>query len=359
MKNIDWIKQLKKKVTDFLDNISEDSYRYIKYSFSGDIYSNSINWGLGQNVFMVKILYMLDILNSVNLEQKNNLTRNIKKFQDRDGYIADPLIRKLITKKKFLFFKDKSNEFEVEKIRRAETRQSFSALNCMGEKPDKPFIHIPYSENEIDRFLSNFDWRYPWNAGSHFSHLLFFLRLNEKMFGYECKNATYLINYANLWVDKIQSDKDGFWHKGDTSIKEKINGAMKILTGKEAANILTINNHEKIIDGCLNAVNDYEACSNFNVVYCIFYCSRISDYKKKEIKKFCYDRLEIYRKFYFEDIGGFSFHLNKANDIYYGAKITRGLNEPDIHGTVMFIWGIALILRILELPNLNFKIPLT
>lgn len=360
MKISDWIKSLEKKVSNFLKVISEDDFNYIKYSLSGDLYDCKVNWGLGQNVFMIKILYILDILNNISLEQKTNLIRNIKKFEDRDGYIADPLIRKLITGNKFIFFKERTNVNKVEKIRRAETRQSFSALNCLNERPKKPFLHIPCTENEIDNFLSDLDWEFPWDAGSHFSHLLFFLKLNEKMFGYKKKETDNLIKYANEWVDNIQSKSDGFWYIKDATAKEKINGAMKILTGKEAANILTINNHEKIIDGCLNAVNDSEeACSNFNIIYCLYYCSRISDYKKKEIKKFCYDRLDIYRKFYFEDIGGFSFHLNKANDIYYGAKITRGLNEPDIHGTVMFLWGITLISKILELDFIDFKIPLT
>ena len=173
MKNINWIKDLKKNVGAFLGLLIEDDFDYIKYSLSGDIYKRSTNWGLGQYVFMIKILYMLGLLENINSEKRNNLINGIKRFQSKDGYISDPLIIKLITKKRFLFFKDKLNEFEVEKIRRAETRQSFSALNCLGEKPDRPFLHIPYNEKDIDTFLSGFNWEHPWNAGSHFSHLLF------------------------------------------------------------------------------------------------------------------------------------------------------------------------------------------
>ncbi|GAH55262.1 unnamed protein product, partial [marine sediment metagenome] len=179
MKNINWIKNLKKNVGVFLDMLAENNFNYIKYSLSGDIYGRNTNWGLGQNVFMAKILYMLDLLEGIDSDKRNNLINGIKKFQDGNGYISDPLIIKLITKKRFLFFRDKSNEFELEKIRRAETRQSFSALNCLGEKPDKPFLYIPYDERSIGNFLSGFNWKYPWDAGSHFSHLLFFLKLNE------------------------------------------------------------------------------------------------------------------------------------------------------------------------------------
>jgi len=47
---------------------------------------------------------------------------------------------------------------------------------------------------------------------------------------------------------------------------------------------------------------------------------------------------------------------HKTNIYYYGAKITRGLNEPDIHGTCMFLWGISIISQILEIDQeLGFK----
>jgi hypothetical protein len=79
-------------------------------------------------------------------------------------------------------------------------------------------------------------------------------------------------------------------------------------------------------------------------------------YKLKEIKKFAQDRLRIYNKYYFPEIGGFSFLPNKANVYYYSAKITKGLNEPDIHGTCMFLWGISIIAQIIEIDKkLGFK----
>jgi hypothetical protein len=183
--------------------------------------------------------------------------------------------------------------------------------------------------------------------------------MNKKLFGYNNDLTDELINYANSWVDNIQSDDDGFWYNKDTSNLEKINGAMKILTGKTAADIFFVKNHEKIINLCLKSVNDNEACSNFNIVYCLYYCSNISDYRIDEIKEFCLDRLKIYKKFYHEKVGGFSFFINKANDIYYEVKITRGISEPDIHGTVMFLWGITLISKILKLDFIDFNIPLT
>ena len=179
------------------------------------------------------------------------------------------------------------------------------------------------------------------------------------MFGYKIQESENLIVFADEWIDGLQNKNDGFWYKGDADKKQRINGAMKILTGKAAAGIENINCHEKIIDGCLEAVNDTEACSNFNIIYCLYFCSRISDYRKKEIAVFCEERLNIYRKYYFDDTGAFSFYQGKANDYYYGAKITKGLDEPDIHGTVMFLWGITLISKILGIDFLDFQVPVT
>ena len=79
-------------------------------------------------------------------------------------------------------------------------------------------------------------------------------------------------------------------------------------------------------------------------------------YRFTEIQNFAKNRLEIYRKYYFPEIGGFSFLPQKANVHYYEAKLTKGKNEPDIHGTVMFLWGISIISQILGIDKeLGFK----
>ncbi len=384
-----WLDSIHRKTKKFLDLLAEDNYKYFKYSLSGDLYNRQDNWGLAQLVFAAKVFYMLGLLevadnkNSdlsdiiLKPEQVINIANSIQKYQDDEGYISDPLIIRLLRSNLRFSLFNKKNNFKIEKIKRAETRQAFAALNCLGYYPLKPFLNIPANIKEVEYFLRSFDWSHPWDAGSHFSHLLFFLSFNKKMLNFyknnnlseDHKNNLYkiagkfekadeLIQHANNWVDLLQNKNDGFWYKKNANILEKINGAMKILTGKEAAGINYINYHERIIDGCLSAVNDNEACSNFNIVYVLYYCSNISDYKKQEIQEFCYNRLKIYKHYYFEDTGGFSFYRNKANDYYYGALITKGLNEPDIHGTVLFIWGISLISKILNL-GYEFKIPIT
>ena len=51
----------------------------------------------------------------------------------------------------------------------------------------------------------------------------------------------------------------------------------------------------------------------------------------------------IIDKHFFHEIGGFSYYLNKSQTSYYGVEIARGLNTPDIHGTILLTWLIAMI----------------
>ena len=37
--------------------------------------------------------------------------------------------------------------------------------------------------------------------------------------------------------------------------------------------------------------------------------------------------------------------------MYYGCKVALGKNEPDIHGTTLFMWGIAIIASLLGIDK--------
>ncbi len=133
---------------------------------------------------------------------------------------------------------------------------------------------------------------------------------------------------------------------------------MKIITGLKGADKMNFRYPEKLIDLCLRTKNDKHACDNFNIIYLLHYANEIAEknYRVDEIKDFATERLRIYKNYYFPEIGGFSFLPDKANVYYYGMKITKGLKEPDIHGTVMFLWGISIIMQILGYKNnLEFR----
>lgn len=354
----EWLINLKSDVTEFLNQLrTEECPGFYKYTLSGDIYGLEHKWGLGNSVFATKIYHMIGNLTE---NEKEKLSSFILSFQKNNGYIFDDFIDKrdipsrIKTQLKNII--RNGNFSEIRQLsnpprRVAETRQSIAALIMLNKKPLRPFSDIPENIQETKNYLERLDWNNPWSAGSHFSHLLFFLYYNKKLFNYDKydKNEV-LIDYAIKWVNKLQSEKDGCWHKNEISNQLKVNGAMKILTGLRVVNKLdTLKFTEKIIDTCLETINDQEACSHFNIIYVLYECSRLTDYRNQEIKQYALNKLKNYREYYYPKIGGFSFKKNLSNDYYLGIKLANSKNEPDIHGTVMFLWGITLILKILGL----------
>jgi hypothetical protein len=349
-----WIYDLKNKVPLFLDELKgKKRPGFYHYSLSGDFFGERIKWGLGNAVFFLKIIYTLNLENAYQAETGAAI-KFVKSFQKKNGLICDPLVNLLATPGRFISaVKNLAREDIVgAETKRAETRQSFSALELFGVTPPRPYKKIPKNKEEIEEYLSRLDWAAPWGAGSHFSHLLFFLKRSD------LPDKEGLITAAIDWANNLQHPEDGFWYQGEPEINQKINGAMKIISGLVAAGRIDFKFAGKIIDNCLAAKNDRHACDNFNIVYVLKYCRQVlgGNYREEEIRDFMFKRLEIYREYYHENAGGFSFNKLRPKKTYYGAIIDRGNPEPDIHGTVLFLWGISVIAQVLGIDReLGFK----
>ena len=350
---IEWLKELRIKIPEFLKLLKYNNKSGLyRYSLSGDYYDDTINWGLGQAVFAAKIYYMFNILTK---KDRNELSSFINSFQDESGYIHDPLIervsrtRRVASSIKNIDFNNIFNEQTM----KAETRQSFAALQCLGSRPNLPCPKIPYTKKDISKYIKQLNWRQPWGAASYVSHLLFFLNYNKKHFHAYENETEELINYS-IKVANSYQQKDGAWYApvANIPIHQKVNGAMKMMTAYEAVDRDDFNNPEGLIDLCLSTINDGHACNNFNIICVLYHCSKKTDYRRPEIETYFFERLKLYKNHYWPEYGGFSFYERKANNLYYGAKITKGLPEPDIHGTVLFLWGIALITDLLNLDNI-------
>lgn len=354
---LSWISPVKNCVRGFLEKLRGASRSgFYRYSLSGDLHGEEAAWGLGNTVFAVKILYTIGDIDGMSNERKSELAGFITSFQKRDGSISDPLI---IHTSVFNRIKGAFRTFDFRNIGsgqtiRAETRQSMSSLQLLREKPRCMFSRIPYTPDGVEEYLGSLNWSDPWSAGSHFSHLLFFYDYNATVFGYREAESRGLINQAIEYANQMQSKDEGIWFNGTaTSLQQKVNGAMKILTGLKAAGQMKVSYPDRMIDLALSAVNDEHSCDNFNIVFVLKYANEMSggSHRLNEIRDFCMRRLAIYREYYHGNSGGFSFFKGRSNTTYYGARITKGLNEPDIHGTCLFLWGIALITQILGLEE--------
>lgn len=339
------IREIKEKLPDFLEKMQySDKNGAFQYTLSGDILSEKFNWGLGNSVFALKIFKTLNIIP----ENLSEIANFIQSFQKPSGEFYDPYIRHIsFPMRLYNSVKERDlNRLHHKFIRRAETRQSVSALKLFNIEPKYIYTDFPQNPEKIASFLDTLNWKIPWGAAAHFSALLFFLSVSR------LENKAGLIDYAIKHIEKYRQ-KDGCWYAGNPSLQNKINGAMKVITGlKAAADFADFNegkvifeNVNELIDTVLLASNDKNACSNFNLTYVLRYANKLinSTYRFDEIEKFIMQRLDIFKQFYYEKYGAFAFRKNKSNSIYYGAIISKGKNEPDIHGTVMFLWGLAVI----------------
>lgn len=348
---ISWLSSLRPSTLSFLELMKgEQVPGFYKYSFTGDLHDENAHWGLGNAVFAVKIYYTLQALNELPAIEKTALVNFIRGFETSEGQYYDPLVKRLSWTRTTLAAIRKLDfkNFSHQAVIRAETRQALSALHILGVSPKTHFQTFPKTTRDIERFLDRLRWDIPWSAGSHFSHLLFFLHHSQ------LPQKKDLIDFAIHWINKIQRPRDGMWYRGAPSRQQKINGAMKIITGLKAAGITHFAYPEQMISACLSVINDTHACDNFNIIFVLKYALQNCSPRQpnKKVLDFFWDRLNIYRKYYHTDTGGFSFYQNRANTYYYGARITKGRNEADIHGTVLFLWGISIIVKTLELSHL-------
>tara|TARA_Y100000590_G_scaffold470726_1_gene668678 strand:- start:148069 stop:149157 length:1089 start_codon:yes stop_codon:yes gene_type:complete len=349
---IDWIFSCKEKAKAFLTTMETKTPGRYKYSFSGDLYPDNIHWNLGASVFALKIMYLLQIKDENKMQAAANY---ILSFKSSSSDIYDPIVFKKSFLRNFLggLKRKEFNNFFNKAYISADTRQSLSSLSLFDLVPKDFQFNYLKSEKEITNFLNSFEWDKPWNAGSHFSHAMFFLNEAHKQERVSGEDFNILVKSSIDWINKIQSSADGCWYAGTVDLRNKINGAMKIITGFLAVGIEEFPYANELVDTCLMAKNDNHACDNFNIVLVLNYASKQlgRNYRQKEIEEFVVGKLTDYKKYYFENLGGFSFLEGKANDRYYGAKISNGKNEPDIHGTVLFLWGISIISQILGIEN--------
>ncbi len=191
--------------------------------------------------FAMKIAWQIGIWESWPTERKRGCIAFVKSFQNPDGWFIDQwLFRQAkpgLKERAGAYLqrilggnppqeKDARDLINI----RAETRQSASTLLMVGDMPTYQLPLECSSTEEVERFIFSFDWSRPWAAGSHLSHLLFMLSVNEKFFDKTFVNAP-LIDAAMACLAKLRDPGSGCWCQGNPDPVERINGAMKVFSG--------------------------------------------------------------------------------------------------------------------------------
>ncbi len=200
---------------------------------------------------------------------------------------------------------------------------------------------------EVKKFISKLDWRFPWNAGAQTAGICVFISFDKRI--------KELSKYINSEIEKLVQP-DGAYYKGSIENQsEKINGAMKVLTGLDWLNI-PIHKPKELIDLCLSHRPNREGCDIVDVIYVLYKCTEQTDYKKNEIKNYVEDLIPIIMTHYKEEEGGFSYYSKKSQEYYYGVRISEGKDEADLHGTTLLTWALSMIFSILGKPYPSWKI---
>lgn len=345
---VDFFRELIQKLPLFVGSMENMSVKgKYRFSYSGDLIAEKMHWGLGQTTFATRILY---IINSLNEQKKSELADFILSFQTNKGAFFDKEIaKKSINSRVTRAIKNCNIGYLSNAVNiRAETRQALAALINLDRFPKVYFRDTELSEKSILKYVNSLDWSNPWSAGSHFNHQLFFLCFDPDI------SDAQKTSYVRMFLDNLANycQKDGFYQKDKTiNANIMVGGMMKILMGLS----LFDKAKEFILPGfadlCLDKMKALDACENFNTVYTLYQCATYSDYRRDEIEKFALYTADRWKDFYYSQYGGFSFSKKKSGVSYYGAVVSKGLNEPDLHGTAMFVWGFLIIAKILGIDG--------
>ena len=187
---------------------------------------------------------------------------------------------------------------------------------------------------------------------------MFFLKLNADVFSRRDEYER-LAPVVLEQLDELQDETTGSWFIGDPPIPQKVNAAMKVLLIYDLIG-MPFRWPERLIDFCLAAATEDDACHNVDIIYVLHQCNYWTPHRRADIQAFAERRLKAIRNHVKPD-GAFSFFPDRAGTHYYaGLRVSKGLPESDIHGTHLLVWASTLIADLLGFRDeLGWKLPIT
>lgn len=344
-----WVCEIAEKTPAFVLRLrSNGEEGRFRLSVSGDVFPPNGSCGLAQTTFAIRVLY---ILNRLERRDADSMRGFIQRFRMQDGSYYDDYVNR---KTRWRRAAQTLSTFDYRHlsgfyVRNAETRQAIAALKNSGENILSPYYPFIPEAKAITDFIRALDWRNPWGAASHVNHLIFFTKFCERL-SPQTKDSIYEV--VEQCLNQYRR-ADGFLYASASSPlpAQKIGGMMKTLMGLSLIGREKFWLSEGIIDGCLLAKRTGDACENLNTIFVLDRCLCLG-HRTAEITDFALTKAESWRTLhYWPAEGGFSFYAGRAQDHYYGARVTKGLPEPDLHGTAMFIWGLYIVANMLGMKQ--------
>lgn len=388
-----WLFELTASISSWLEMLYKpDHPGQLKFCLKGNIIEPSPTTGLGASALALKLAYQIGLWDQLDVSTRAAWVDHIRSFQEPEiGYFEDQaflipadyiagkswytrnqsrIYRKLGLKTdigdrgiKFDEIKTTDLKKKDKAVRRAESRQAAAALMAAGSVPSFPFTHIPTESEAIVRYLDRLPWYWnPWHSGSHTAYLVFALKMNAEFFEQRAQFEA-LLPIVFSYLDRIQDTETGAWFKGSwlprkVPLNQQVNGAMKVLTAYRLMN-MPFHRPERLIDLCLMAFDDRDACHSVDLIYVLHECAQLTSHRLAEIHEFAKILLTRIKRHLKAD-GALSFFPDWANTTYYGVPISRGLPESDVHGSHLLVWAATLCVSLLGYQDqLGWRMPIT
>lgn len=317
--------------------------------------------------FAVKTAWHIGAWPDWQADAREACIRFIQSFQTAEGNFVDEwLLRNLAVAPRLAALKhlrlrelvtNGSSADARQRAVRAETRQSAATLLLVGERPRFPLPTSMWAtESAVRQFVRSLDWTSPWGSGSHTSHLVAFLVINDRLRGGPSPPSTMLLDATFDEAERFLDPRTGTWGQGAISPVQRINGAMKMLTAYRWANRPTPC-PEKLIDFALGYASGADGCGVLDRLFVLRNASLDTpDHRIDDVKQAAFSALGEIANHRQRD-GGFSFFPVRAQRAYYGALVSLGERQSDMHGTVLLTWAWAIALDLLGLrEDLGWRI---
>ena len=365
-----WIEDLESNLDKFLDSLQKDEFKF--NPVTKGITPNGAKLELGLSCYALKIYFITGRWDLLPNNRKERWIKYINSFQSIDNefainaFIDNAYINaynefsltkniKETVKSILIYLNYKNYRLRSEKLEEfitAESKQAISTLIQVNYKSTKLYQSELLNENAIRNYLNSLNWQNAWNAGAQFSSLCVFVSTQVE----DESKKQLLKNILSDFIKNVSNPENGgFYTQTIPEERELINGAMKVITGLDWIGV-EMPYPKKLIDTCLNAKPNMEGCDIVDVIYVLYMCNRMTDYRSKDIKEYFEILLSLIESHYFFGEGGFSYFLKKSQTHYYGVEISKGLNTPDLHGTLLLTWGISMISKVVDLPISNWNI---
>lgn len=365
-----WLQDLNDQLPTYLQRLASKSQtgRFIPCETGATELGKQL--ALGYSCFALKTYYMLGLWDALDTPKQAEWIRFIKSYQVKGQYggdilttnaFIDPALvdflkpRTTFRRRVAKYFKLPDKLTMQQAVIIAETKQAIATLLEVGKTVDAPYAGFPRTPEGVQKHISQLNWTKPWGAGGQASALVVFLKTQAPQLMNE-QDARALVDVCKNAFTSLAKAQSGLYFAGNTSpsYDEAINGAMKVLTALDWLE-MPVHYPEQLIDSCLVRLPSPEGCHLVDAVYVLYRCLQYTSHRKQEIQAYCGKVLEMIQKHYNAD-GGLSYSIGRSQISYYGALISNGANESDIHGTILLTWAIAMILNILEDNFLGWKV---